>query len=139
MLAVCGCEDEQAISDSGYKVDLKFEVGDIAAGLTQIVEVKGARVIDGRLVSDNLIEVSAVNRDGARITAYLYATREENSLGRRNVAYTIEKCYVFTGECFEYGTLITGSNGGQVFIPASLETKLMGYGDQCPPPDGAFV
>jgi hypothetical protein len=65
-------------------------------------------------------------------TISLRFERISNIAGRTQNGPGIRKGYAFTGRCFEYGTIITDSNGVDWFYPAPLSTKMMGLWDICP-------
>lgn len=42
----------------------------------------------------------------------------------------IERGYFYDGECFVYGTMITGDNGNNLFLPCGI--NCVGFDDVCP-------
>ncbi|MCP4180340.1 MAG: hypothetical protein GY756_21460 [bacterium] len=76
------------------------------------------------LYSDQLEEVEAT-LEGTDQKVKVY------KLSNNHLKYKIERGYFFGGECWHYGTMITGDNNESIFIGATGATAYL-FADICP-------
>src|SRR5687768_3730630 len=116
--AACDPADSELKKSPQY-VHLRFET----SGDSKFVVLENVLVKGGALISNQLDAIEVIHGiTGQKIMAY--APKATVANGKVDV----ERCYVFTGRCMEYGTLVTDTNSGvQLFFPADTTTKLMGF------------
>lgn len=117
-------------------VDLKFEAGSSVNGRSQTLIVNDVEIKDGMLVSTLLLtEVAKHGGTNKNVYVYLYVDDEEVAGINTNLRAKTRRAWIFNGRCLEYGTVVS-DNGVEIFFPASVHTKAMGFADICPP-DGS--
>lgn len=131
-IVVCwSCEQNDNTVPLRY-LDLKFQSDDEA----HVAVIREVLFLNGKLHSPQLDEIEAVHSVSKdKVLAYIRHSSTAKSDRITRILY--ERTYIFNGSCLEYGTLITDTNTGvQLFFPASLLTKQLGFDDICP--DGAW-
>lgn len=90
-----------------------------------------------KLKSPDLVETKATIK-GTNIETYGYVLKKSTSA--RNVQSSggnIERGWFLYGRCAVYGTLYTGDNGIQLFVPCGI--NCVGYNDVCPPGEDEWL
>ncbi len=125
-------EDSQAINPN-QRVNLKFETDESLNIENNILLIENVQVFGGKLISDQLQAVNVIHSiTGKKLTAY--TIKQNIALNGRITKMEVTRGYVFAGRCLEYGTLVTDTNSGvQMFFPADIQTKVLGFADICPP------
>jgi hypothetical protein len=127
-VVVLSCENTEEPSTRQF-VDLKFQTATSTSGFLVLTNVQ---ILKGRLISTELRSIDAVHSiTGQKVVAYIVA--ETNARGGQLARMESTRCYIFTGHCLEYGTLITDTvSEVQLFFPADNLTKSLGFHDICP-------
>ncbi len=125
-------EDSQAINPNQL-VNLKFETDESLAVENNLLLIENVQVLGGKLISDQLQTINAIHSiTGKKLKAY--TLKQNIALNGRITKMEVTRGYVFTGRCLEYGTLVTDTSSGvEIFFPASIQTKVLGFADICPP------
>jgi hypothetical protein len=130
LMAMSCLEQDQSLKNMRKLVSLNFELGQFFKGIGRIITIDHVEVSSSGLQSEFLREEIALHQfTRQRVKTFVLVADKQVSLA----TYRSSRCYSFSDRCLEYGTLLSGNTGYKVFIPADLETKLLGFGNICHP------
>ncbi|MEE9349225.1 MAG: hypothetical protein V3U80_04200 [Flavobacteriaceae bacterium] len=132
---VYSCSDDNNSIEEKQYLTFNFNTNNKSNEVLEIeVEIISYNPI--KLKSEFLREVNAINElTGEEVYGYvLIQNTKSNGLG----GWSEDTGYFFDGECFQYGTMITGDNGNSMFLYPDVTTQYL-HPDVCPGHNEAFV
>jgi|SRR5690554_4362602 len=143
LLTIFSCTEDETQIIEKQTVNLKFKNSEQNLKSTEIREIfisSEVEFIDGlpKLTSNELVEISVINSLTNRETyAYVLRSDYEMQYNSDDCEVNIERGYMFTGRCFVYGSLLTGSDCTTFFLPCGF--NCIGFDDICPNWNEAFA